>query len=97
MKRGEKNEGEQRGGRALAWPSYSRGAVGVGTAEAEDEAALPSLGAAPGHCCMGLSRCRCWQEPVEHQEAKCSKVESSGEDPQSYYFPGQFAFLKADG
>ncbi|KAM5205693.1 retinoic acid receptor responder protein 2 isoform 1-T3 [Hipposideros larvatus] len=37
------------------------------------------------------------REPVEHQEAKCSKVESSGEDPQSYYFPGQFAFLKADG
>ncbi|XP_010953140.1 retinoic acid receptor responder protein 2 isoform X5 [Camelus ferus] len=31
----------------------------------------------------------------EHQEAQCSRVQRAGEDLQSYYLPGQFAFLKA--
>lgn len=35
------------------------------------------------------------QESKEHQEAQCSRVEHIGEDPHSFYFPGQFAFLKA--
>uniref|UniRef100_A0A8C6EQ40 Retinoic acid receptor responder protein 2 n=1 Tax=Marmota marmota marmota TaxID=9994 RepID=A0A8C6EQ40_MARMA len=35
------------------------------------------------------------QEPQEHQETQCSRVERAGEDPHSYYFPGQFAFIKA--
>ncbi|KAL2777843.1 retinoic acid receptor responder protein 2 precursor [Daubentonia madagascariensis] len=35
------------------------------------------------------------QEPEEHQETQCSRVERAGEDPHSYYFPGQFAFSKA--
>ncbi|KAM9216054.1 retinoic acid receptor responder protein 2 isoform 2-T2 [Dugong dugon] len=35
------------------------------------------------------------QEPMEHQEAQCSRVERAGEDPPRYYFPGQFAFSKA--
>ncbi|XP_069317529.1 retinoic acid receptor responder protein 2 isoform X2 [Eulemur rufifrons] len=35
------------------------------------------------------------QEPEEHQEAQCSRVERAGEDPHSYYFPGQYAFSKA--
>ncbi|XP_019659936.1 retinoic acid receptor responder protein 2 isoform X1 [Ailuropoda melanoleuca] len=35
------------------------------------------------------------QEPEEHQEAQCGRVERAGEDPHSYYFPGQFAFFKA--
>ncbi|XP_006164451.1 retinoic acid receptor responder protein 2 [Tupaia chinensis] len=30
-----------------------------------------------------------------HQESQCSRVERAGEDPHSYYFPGQFAFSKA--
>ncbi|XP_045876000.1 retinoic acid receptor responder protein 2 [Meles meles] len=34
-------------------------------------------------------------EPEEHQEAQCGRVERAGEDPHSYYFPGQFAFFKA--
>lgn len=50
----------------------------------------------PGHCLsLGLSSCLHWQEPEEHQEAQCSRVERAGEDPHSYYFPGQFAFFKA--
>lgn len=43
----------------------------------------------------GLSSCWCWQELEQRQEAQCSKVEQAGEDPHSYYFPGQFAFSKA--
>ncbi|XP_008695481.1 retinoic acid receptor responder protein 2 [Ursus maritimus] len=35
------------------------------------------------------------REPEEHQEAQCGRVERAGEDPHSYYFPGQFAFFKA--
>ncbi|XP_045421017.1 retinoic acid receptor responder protein 2 isoform X2 [Lemur catta] len=35
------------------------------------------------------------QELEEHQEAQCSRVERAGEDPHSYYFPGQYAFSKA--
>uniref|UniRef100_A0A480YR65 Retinoic acid receptor responder protein 2 n=1 Tax=Sus scrofa TaxID=9823 RepID=A0A480YR65_PIG len=35
------------------------------------------------------------REPEERQEAQCSRVERAGEDPHSYYFPGQFAFFKA--
>uniref|UniRef100_F7C5F1 Retinoic acid receptor responder protein 2 n=1 Tax=Equus caballus TaxID=9796 RepID=F7C5F1_HORSE len=34
-------------------------------------------------------------ELEQRQEAQCSKVEQAGEDPHSYYFPGQFAFSKA--
>ncbi|KAM7244886.1 retinoic acid receptor responder protein 2 isoform X1 [Ovis aries] len=29
------------------------------------------------------------------QDAQCSRVERFGEDPHSYYLPGQFAFIKA--
>lgn len=65
-----------------------------GTAEAQDEPAVA------GHCpwalLLGLSRCWCWQEPKEAQEAQCIKVQRIGEDPQSYYFPGQFAFIRAN-
>lgn len=43
----------------------------------------------------GLSGRWCPQEPEERQEAQCSRVERAGEDPHSYYFPGQFAFFKA--
>lgn len=43
----------------------------------------------------GLSSCRHRQDPEEHQEAQCGRVERAGEDPHSYYFPGQFAFFKA--
>ncbi|XP_036755354.1 retinoic acid receptor responder protein 2 isoform X2 [Manis pentadactyla] len=35
------------------------------------------------------------QELEERQEAQCGRVERTGEDPHSYYFPGQFAFVKA--
>ncbi|XP_062955263.1 retinoic acid receptor responder protein 2 [Cynocephalus volans] len=35
------------------------------------------------------------REPEQHQETQCSRVERAGEDPHSYYFPGQFAFFKA--
>ncbi|XP_031530449.1 retinoic acid receptor responder protein 2 isoform X1 [Vicugna pacos] len=35
------------------------------------------------------------QGSKEHQEAQCSRVQRAGEDLQSYYLPGQFAFLKA--
>nr|XP_019594953.1 PREDICTED: retinoic acid receptor responder protein 2 [Rhinolophus sinicus]XP_019594954.1 PREDICTED: retinoic acid receptor responder protein 2 [Rhinolophus sinicus]XP_019594955.1 PREDICTED: retinoic acid receptor responder protein 2 [Rhinolophus sinicus] len=35
-------------------------------------------------------------EPKEAQEAQCSKVQRIGEDPQSYYFPGQFAFIRGN-
>ena len=37
----------------------------------------------------------CWQELDDAQEAQCSRVERAGEDPHSYYLPGQFAFIKA--
>lgn len=50
----------------------------------------------PGTACPpGLSSGWRWQEPEEHQEAQCGRVERAGEDPHSYYFPGQFAFFKA--
>ncbi|XP_025849626.1 retinoic acid receptor responder protein 2 isoform X1 [Vulpes vulpes] len=57
----------------------------------------PSTGIlSPGTVCpLRLSSCLHWQEPEEHQEAQCSRVERAGEDPHSYYFPGQFAFFKA--
>nr|XP_025147910.1 retinoic acid receptor responder protein 2 isoform X3 [Bubalus bubalis] len=35
------------------------------------------------------------QELDDAQEAQCSRVERAGEDPHSYYLPGQFAFIKA--
>ncbi|KAG8508973.1 Retinoic acid receptor responder protein 2 [Galemys pyrenaicus] len=35
------------------------------------------------------------RERDERLEAQCNKVERAGEDPHSYYFPGQFAFFKA--
>ncbi|XP_055962733.1 retinoic acid receptor responder protein 2 [Sorex fumeus] len=35
------------------------------------------------------------REPQERLEAQCGKVERTGEDPHSLYFPGQFAFFKA--
>ncbi|XP_047703887.1 retinoic acid receptor responder protein 2 isoform X3 [Prionailurus viverrinus] len=35
------------------------------------------------------------REPEEQHEEQCSRVERAGEDPHSYYFPGQFAFFKA--
>nr|XP_045016505.1 retinoic acid receptor responder protein 2 [Jaculus jaculus] len=35
------------------------------------------------------------QGTQELQEPQCSRVEQAGEDPHSYYFPGQFAFSKA--
>ncbi|XP_053465199.1 retinoic acid receptor responder protein 2 [Nycticebus coucang] len=35
------------------------------------------------------------RELVEHQETQCLRVERAGENPHSYYFPGQFAFSKA--
>ncbi|ELK05192.1 retinoic acid receptor responder protein 2 [Pteropus alecto] len=35
------------------------------------------------------------RELTEHQQAQCNRVQQAGEDPQSYYFPGQFAFFKA--
>ncbi|XP_028381608.1 retinoic acid receptor responder protein 2 [Phyllostomus discolor] len=44
------------------------------------------------HCPMEMQVQR---ESKEHQEAQCSRVEHIGEDPHSFYFPGQFAFLKA--
>ncbi|XP_066898028.1 retinoic acid receptor responder protein 2 isoform X2 [Kogia breviceps] len=34
-------------------------------------------------------------ELEERQEAQCTRVERAGEDPHSYYFPGQFAFFKS--
>ncbi|XP_065398852.1 retinoic acid receptor responder protein 2 isoform X2 [Macaca fascicularis] len=34
-------------------------------------------------------------EPEEHQETQCIRVQRAGEDPHSFYFPGQFAFSKA--
>ena len=37
----------------------------------------------------------CWQELDNAQDAQCSRVERFGEDPHSYYLPGQFAFIKA--
>nr|XP_037846869.1 retinoic acid receptor responder protein 2 isoform X1 [Chlorocebus sabaeus] len=44
------------------------------------------------HC---LNGCGSWQEPEEHQETQCIRVQRAGEDPHSFYFPGQFAFSKA--
>ncbi|XP_054420637.1 retinoic acid receptor responder protein 2 [Pteronotus mesoamericanus] len=44
------------------------------------------------HCPMEMQVQR---ESKEHQEAQCSRVARAGEDPHSYYFPGQFAFLKS--
>ncbi|XP_025147908.1 retinoic acid receptor responder protein 2 isoform X1 [Bubalus bubalis] len=35
------------------------------------------------------------RELDDAQEAQCSRVERAGEDPHSYYLPGQFAFIKA--
>ncbi|XP_057588827.1 retinoic acid receptor responder protein 2 [Hippopotamus amphibius kiboko] len=35
------------------------------------------------------------KELEERQEAQCVRVERAGEDPHGYYFPGQFAFIKA--
>ncbi|XP_036038120.1 retinoic acid receptor responder protein 2 isoform X1 [Onychomys torridus] len=35
------------------------------------------------------------QGPQEPQEAQCSKVAQAGEDPRSYFFPGQFAFSRS--
>ncbi|KAM6201533.1 retinoic acid receptor responder protein 2 [Rhynchocyon petersi] len=35
------------------------------------------------------------QEPEAQQEDPCARVQRAGEDPHSYYFPGQFAFSKA--
>ncbi|XP_049498045.1 retinoic acid receptor responder protein 2 isoform X3 [Panthera uncia] len=35
------------------------------------------------------------REPEEQHEGQCGRVERAGEDPHSYYFPGQFAFFKA--
>ncbi|NP_001253612.1 retinoic acid receptor responder protein 2 [Chlorocebus sabaeus] len=35
------------------------------------------------------------REPEEHQETQCIRVQRAGEDPHSFYFPGQFAFSKA--
>ncbi|XP_006730944.1 retinoic acid receptor responder protein 2 [Leptonychotes weddellii] len=35
------------------------------------------------------------REPEEHEETQCDRVAHAGEDPHSYYFPGQFAFFKA--
>lgn len=37
----------------------------------------------------------CPQELEEAQDTQCSRVEHAGEDPHSYYLPGQFAFIKA--
>uniref|UniRef100_A0A8B9XX97 Retinoic acid receptor responder protein 2 n=1 Tax=Bos mutus grunniens TaxID=30521 RepID=A0A8B9XX97_BOSMU len=35
------------------------------------------------------------RELDDAQDAQCSRVERAGEDPHSYYLPGQFAFIKA--
>ncbi|XP_058153554.1 retinoic acid receptor responder protein 2 isoform X2 [Dasypus novemcinctus] len=35
------------------------------------------------------------QEPEDHREAQCGKVERAGEDPYGHHFPGRFAFFKA--
>ncbi|XP_050641894.1 retinoic acid receptor responder protein 2 [Macaca thibetana thibetana] len=35
------------------------------------------------------------REPEEYQETQCTRVQRAGEDPHSFYFPGQFAFSKA--
>ncbi|EAW54120.1 retinoic acid receptor responder 2 [Homo sapiens] len=35
------------------------------------------------------------REAEEHQETQCLRVQRAGEDPHSFYFPGQFAFSKA--
>ncbi|KAF4020454.1 hypothetical protein G4228_012231 [Cervus hanglu yarkandensis] len=35
------------------------------------------------------------RELEEAQDTQCSRVEHAGEDPHSYYLPGQFAFIKA--
>ncbi|XP_028640592.1 retinoic acid receptor responder protein 2 isoform X2 [Grammomys surdaster] len=35
------------------------------------------------------------QGPQEPQESQCTKIAQSGEDPRSYFFPGQFAFSRA--
>ncbi|XP_073755481.1 retinoic acid receptor responder protein 2 isoform X1 [Callorhinus ursinus] len=35
------------------------------------------------------------REAEEQEETQCDRVARAGEDPHSYYFPGQFAFFKA--
>ncbi|XP_028735452.1 retinoic acid receptor responder protein 2 [Peromyscus leucopus] len=35
------------------------------------------------------------QGPQEPQEVQCTKVAQAGEDPRSYFFPGQFAFSRS--
>ncbi|XP_012589308.1 PREDICTED: retinoic acid receptor responder protein 2 [Condylura cristata] len=42
----------------------------------------------------GVSASAARQEPGERPEA-CRRVQQTGEDSHSYYFPGQFAFFKA--
>ncbi|XP_037371604.1 retinoic acid receptor responder protein 2 [Talpa occidentalis] len=44
------------------------------------------------HCPMQTQVRR---EQEERLEAQCIRVERAGEDPHSFYFPGQFAFSKA--
>ncbi|KAB0375524.1 retinoic acid receptor responder protein 2 [Muntiacus reevesi] len=44
------------------------------------------------HCPMQTPAQR---ELEEAQATQCSRVEHAGEDPHSYYLPGQFAFIKA--
>lgn len=75
-------------GLAQICPKGCGGGHGRGTGCASRRWALP----------LGLSQCWCWcwQEPKEAQEAQCSKVQRIGEDPQSYYFPGQFAFIRGN-
>ncbi|XP_008248303.2 retinoic acid receptor responder protein 2 isoform X1 [Oryctolagus cuniculus] len=46
------------------------------------------------HCPI-QTQIRRQEELEEHQGTQCSRVERAGEDPHSYYFPGQFAFFKA--
>ncbi|XP_008832007.1 retinoic acid receptor responder protein 2 [Nannospalax galili] len=36
------------------------------------------------------------QGPQDLQESRCSKVAQAGEDPHSYFFPGQFAFSRSE-
>ncbi|XP_023568590.1 retinoic acid receptor responder protein 2 [Octodon degus] len=50
----------------------------------------------PAHKVLGrMVHCPLETQGQELQEPPCSKVQRAGEDPHSFYFPGQFAFSRA--
>ncbi|XP_005404835.2 PREDICTED: retinoic acid receptor responder protein 2 isoform X4 [Chinchilla lanigera] len=50
----------------------------------------------PEHQVLGrMVHCPIETQGQQLQEPQCSKVQRAGEDPHSFYFPGQFAFSKA--